>query len=618
MCTIIVESFASYAHDVDTNEGITDDGDRIDMLARQYRNSGPLTILVHIKPKYYGVRDNLYAKLIPKLQISNGFLTGPTISPLLTPRASLPYLARGAPSPLYTGSSQSLRLVKEWLDRCVKTHTTCRTSAARQLPSRLLHIAGRGQETEVQLVRTDTLPVGADVRYVALSYCWGSQSTQKLTVSTEKSLVQGVKARSLPQTIKDAIAVASELGLSWIWVDSLCIIQDSAEDWKREAARMCDVYLGCFLCIAARGASNNSEGLFAFRDPFRQSPCVIVARDGEDYVAAWPPLRASRPWPLEARGWVLQERTLPPRMVKYGSYICWECRESDVDEFGLETHAQFPAFAGALERIIREFYATVVQKPQSGQVADDRIVLKMWRALVSEYSSTTLSFIADRYAAINGLVSAIQRSRGWIPKWGLWQTHMFNGLCWTVVSESKVGRTGVGPTWSWLSVDGQVIYYPEPRHALPEYVNLALVVTEGLSKYLDGHPLDLHDKAIKIVARLLHGQGAVDSDHGYCLVVEWGHAEVLPKPWKIHWRLDLRDPQRYNMADCLFLPLQTDPQASMIEGIMVTPSPTYIGLFERCGDWSIYLQERMGHSKDAYRSAVNRTLSLPQEAVIII
>jgi Heterokaryon incompatibility protein (HET) len=120
------------------------------------------------------------------------------------------------------------------------------------LPSWLLDVGDARRTYRVDLVSTDG--IFSEVRYVALSYCWGRSPGYHLTLSTAKTTLQsGIRTPASPRTIRDAIYVTQKFGLKRLWVDSLCIRQDSVEDWTREAKTMVDVYQNCFCCIAATG-----------------------------------------------------------------------------------------------------------------------------------------------------------------------------------------------------------------------------------------------------------------------------------------------------------------------------------------------------------------------------
>lgn len=80
--------------------------------------------------------------------------------------------------------------------------------------------------------------------------------------------------------------------------------------------------------------------------------------------------------------------------------------------------------------------------------------------------------------------------------------------------------------------------------------------------------------------------------------------EELAGTKEIHWRLDLRNPHAYRMADCLLLTLRAAKQSFLIEGPLVTPSSVHDGVFERCGAWEVTWRKEDPGSIDKYRAAV--------------
>ncbi|RYP84184.1 hypothetical protein DL770_005226 [Monosporascus sp. CRB-9-2] len=152
----------------------------------------------------------------------------------------------------------------------------------------------------------------------------------------------GIPMQRLPQTIQDAIQVSHFLGLQFIWVDALCIIQDSPEDWKAEAMRMADVYENSLITIAASGASSCHEGLFSARDALMETPCQLFRISPE--LSMFAMLEESE-FPgsiqmkvgqeaLYKRGWVMQERIFARRTLHFGQGVHWECRSGDCSEIG--------------------------------------------------------------------------------------------------------------------------------------------------------------------------------------------------------------------------------------------------------------------------------------------
>jgi hypothetical protein len=129
------------------------------------------------------------------------------------------------------------------------------------MPSRLL---------DVGLAKTDTLRLccsnkNKTLKYVALSYCWGmlnEAGMPKFCTTDEniKARRNGFDISKLPKTFRDAVRVAQNLGIRYLWIDSLCIIQGNKRDWKFEAKRMQDVYAGAYCTIAATSAVDSNVG----------------------------------------------------------------------------------------------------------------------------------------------------------------------------------------------------------------------------------------------------------------------------------------------------------------------------------------------------------------------
>jgi hypothetical protein len=187
-----------------------------------------------------------------------------------------------------------------------------------------------GDDVSIKLVTTASLNTRPP--YTALSYCWGGKGEFKLLRSNFEELLKGTYIHRLPKTIQDAIKVTRRLNFRYLWVDSLCILQDSSEDWAREATTMKDVYGNCALSIAALGAANCDEGLFSHRDPLISKPCRL-SEDPERgglfvYPDEWEQYIHTKPWtqsPLHRRAWAVQERVLPSRTLNFGWGVIWNC-----------------------------------------------------------------------------------------------------------------------------------------------------------------------------------------------------------------------------------------------------------------------------------------------------
>ncbi|EGZ72613.1 HET-domain-containing protein, partial [Neurospora tetrasperma FGSC 2509] len=167
--------------------------------------------------------------------------------------------------------------MRSWLWQCVDDHPKCRTALSGEifgfgsqnssldvskLPFRVLDVGSPGSLL-VKLVETTTETPRAP--YVALSHCWGPPDKQPLKTTLHTigdHMHPGIPLDRLPQTFADAVWVTRELGIRYLWIDSLCIIQDSPADWETESQKMGSIYEGATLTLGAAYARNSSEGLF--------------------------------------------------------------------------------------------------------------------------------------------------------------------------------------------------------------------------------------------------------------------------------------------------------------------------------------------------------------------
>lgn len=144
--------------------------------------------------------------------------------------------------------------VDRWIKECSITHTHNREGqTAPFLLSRYLSIAPQGMSAKVV-----TSSVGERGTYACLSHCWGGKNSCILNRTTEKRFLERIPSRELPRVFAEAINVCQRLGISRLWIDSLCIRQDDEEDWKRESCKMGQYYSNCMLCIAATASPNSA------------------------------------------------------------------------------------------------------------------------------------------------------------------------------------------------------------------------------------------------------------------------------------------------------------------------------------------------------------------------
>ncbi|KAF4470972.1 hypothetical protein FALBO_2113 [Fusarium albosuccineum] len=287
-------------------------------------------------------------------------------------------------------------LAKSWLDRCQQDHPLCRESRNPTFcPTRLVEIV---DSKTVRVIESGiTNPSGP---YAAFSHCWGRAKTLKLLEENKGTLETSIEITELPQSYKEALDVASRFGIKYIWIDSLCIIQNNVDDWRAEAATMKDVYNNALLTIAASAAAENSEASFLQRDPLiiqhlRVTPEWDDVPDVPYLIASMDAYNEQvESSPLRRRSWVLQESFLSARTLSLSSsQLWWECREALFCE-------AWPN--GVPDRIRVRGPEEIETNPQTS-VYHDR-----WCRLVEKYTKCGLTVLSDKMVAIGGLAGYFQ------------------------------------------------------------------------------------------------------------------------------------------------------------------------------------------------------------------
>ncbi|KAI1355948.1 heterokaryon incompatibility protein-domain-containing protein [Xylaria sp. FL0043] len=395
----------------------------------------------------------------------------------------------GENSPDLGAWTSSIVTAQRWLRQCLATHEKCRqpglSLAADSLPSRLLQI-GSPSSGKLRLVEYP-VPGTEASRYATVSHCWGSPMTHTMQLTSESAsrLRQGIDIADLGQTFQDVILVAQKLGIGYIWIDSLCIIQDSKEDWLMESTHMSTVYRNATINIAATVAFDGLAGCFPPRQLHPAKPCVVqTAWDNFEngtygiYTKdIWRKFRLNdTSFPLLSRGWVLQEMLLAPRILHLtGEQLIWQCHTVDACEeasFGLPNFPfQYPPAAkrkafGRHEEpgISADLEAASVPEARKTRLSkqEERRYLNFWSKIVSEYTGKAFSFHTDKLVALSGVSRLMARALG--PEYfaGIWGRWMVSDLCWKVRRRFADTRLEDlpprpspyrAPSWSWASLE---------------------------------------------------------------------------------------------------------------------------------------------------------------------
>jgi hypothetical protein len=415
---------------------------------------------------------------------------------------NLPYHPNGVHVPRDDLSpSSSLQIAKDWLETCVSQHHLCGYNKAKSMPTRILDV---GTST-IRLVAG----VGMVEQYVCLSHCWGMEPMLETTLDNIDEFQQSIPWEALPATFRDAIEVTRGLGLRYIWIDSLCIIQRDTSipsDWQKESAKMASVYKGSYVTIAA--ATSKDSTCHCFEGPTRlefkpreleatqklgDRPCSVYARFALPHA---PNVFDRWRFPLLGRAWVFQERLLSPRVIYLGCYeLQWECRS----EYQCECGAASDDSLHGLVRNPKTCFADGIDGPTSTQYLsahDPQHKLNCnycsekqnnirgatgptgisplytqnfytnseyspspyntrvaWRELLRNYVLLKVTYTSDIFPALSGLAHAWRDRHGSEYLAGLWESSLIHDLTWYTSNTGTRSAEWRAPTWSWASLD---------------------------------------------------------------------------------------------------------------------------------------------------------------------
>lgn len=503
-----------------------------------------------------------------------------------------------------TASPESQQLNKFWVQHCKAHHKLCNKiekSRSNWNPTRVLDV---GVLDFDPIVRLFSPPSEKPITYNTLSHRWGTSKFLSLLLNNQRDLEHGVPLRNLKQTFQDAVLITRRLGVRYLWIDCLCIIQDSKEDWRVESARMGEVYkYGHCNIAAAKSTDDVDEGCYVKRDPLRIKPLIIETTIRKWYENTAEPTQycinrllrdceyvdtAS----LNLRGWVLQERVMSPRTLHFGpTQIVFECCESKASEtwpgavaIDLPSdRAGLKVQQAKMERsksmgIDRSSYPT----KNSFKYPDG---FEYWENVVQYYSDTNVTIGTDRLVAVSGIMKSIQPKIGAEYIAGLWNYQVEYQLLWKAVHSGQCTRPAeyVAPTWSWASVQGQVEGLTQQWTILP-HSHLVTVVEVRVQPVADAFGQVLKGGFIKLRGQLTTGyagrkENSERKSSGFRwvgdLTMNFDTSENISKK-EIYWLpiLSLHPVSRRH---------KVLGHSNQGYGLMLLPSDKRHGVFTRCG-----------------------------------
>lgn len=354
-------------------------------------------------------------------------------------------------------SGTTLRRVHEWLHKCMNWHENCTKPSSTFMPKRLIYVGSSDADLRICL----TSPTRAE-GYVALSHLWGGMTPRLATTNSLEYFQTRIPVEYLPRTLLDAIQVTRWLSIQYLWIDTLCIIQDSSDDWSEQAGQMAKIFENSTVTIAAHAAADSYSGflsstprIWAPSEPVsvfdeqsntcfqmhvrqRLSPSRHVSQEGPWHLSSKYERRSS----LGNRGWVYQEYVLAPRTLHFApAELAWECIQQTGCECDAFTH-----------RLLSE---------GTMKLRHNDVIPSRWTSIVGTYSAKDLGYKTDRLPALSGVAEWMGRRR---PKdlyiCGHWKSEVHESLLWYPVhrNHDRLFDKNYAPSWSWASVGGEVFF----------------------------------------------------------------------------------------------------------------------------------------------------------------
>ena len=393
-----------------------------------------------------------------------------------------------------TDDRGNLDIIRALIEDCLRNHQQCGIAHRDAiLPSRLLDV-GLGDASPIRLVPGEQCESYGG-NYLTLSHCWGatpSDASWKTTLGKVKRFSTRIPPEDLPRTFQEAVTITRNLGQRYIWIDSLCIIQDSTEDWEIESAKMAEVYSKS-LCTLVAASAHSNGGCICPRDPNEVTTATLMLSSQFGSllrkVTIFPRLpllnELIEQAPVSQRAWCLQEQELSTRSVQFTTHqFLWRCKTAHTSEGairgameGLDGKINFADFKPCYEYAKQELFggsnarearvnpaSTANEKKQDLSYA----YFRYWYQTMESFANRNITIETDRLPAISGLARRQERYQDDQFLAGIWANDILPGLLWrqrTLFGEGgrlKRPKSFIAPSWSWICLSAPVCFEASP------------------------------------------------------------------------------------------------------------------------------------------------------------
>jgi hypothetical protein len=314
------------------------------------------------------------------------------------------------------GSDQCFSTASTWIQNCLASHSLCshEEQGPKALPTRVIGVGSLdGSRTPFLFISN-----GMPGEWATLSHCWGKRRPLTTTISTLEARCRSLPLEHLPPLYKDAIVIVRRLKYRYLWIDSLCILQDSDADWQTESENMGHIFKNAAFTIAAEAAPDSTHSILDITRSVSNSvrlSCHSRSRRLEGTMLA----RLGYPFTqvgkseLSRRAWTLQEDLLSPRVLKFRKkQLAWSCRTLECTEEDPEGDIFFHGNEGVSNlKYICLSPKHFQHKVENLRLWDDYTwncdPLDLWNNIISDFSERRITFDVDRLPAISGIAKEV-------------------------------------------------------------------------------------------------------------------------------------------------------------------------------------------------------------------
>lgn len=371
-------------------------------------------------------------------------------------------------------------MLRKWIETCSGHCDEIKSPTTR--PKRILDVSSFREQKRITLRETASWQhqTREVVTYAALSHCWGTSGKppMKTTHSSLAGMNEGIVFDELPPCYQDAVIVCCSLDIQYLWIDSLCIIQDDIIEWEEESQVVAQIYQDALVTIIPSASESCNDSFLR-----RSLPRVETVEMNFESSITKPPMRGSffidEPISTNCsglslfyqdtaeskwgnRGWTFSERLFSTRRIYFGkNAIHWSCGGFYSSEI---QHGNEEAIEYNLGTLIEE-----------ASLKSRKNIFSIWYEHLLDYSSRDLTFEADRLPAISALAKVVFDITGDKFLAGIWKSDIQNGLLWCatefrgpIVLPTTPGY--IAPSWSWLAraQNAEIKHLSSPEALIPE------------------------------------------------------------------------------------------------------------------------------------------------------